>query len=74
MFPKPEELRNVSLFFCPRGFAGLELISYGLFILFLLFMGIYGNVFSFLAGITFIAVGFRIQIISSCYKKRDDIV
>ena len=72
MFPKPEELKNLRLLFFPRGLAGLELICYGIFILLLLFLGIYGGVFSFLAGIIFIAVGFQIQIVSSCYKKENE--
>lgn len=62
IFPERKEPKNIRLLFFPRGYLGLELISYGLFLLTLLFFNIYGCVFSLLASIVFISIGIIIQL------------
>lgn len=71
IFPKGKELKDISLLFFPKGYLGLELICYGMLILFLLFFNIFGGMLSFIVGFALICVGSEIQLRITRSKKHD---
>ena len=73
IFPERKELKNIRMLIFPKGYLGLELITYGLFILMILFLDIYGCIFSLIAGVIFILVGINIQLNISLENDAKDI-